>query len=320
MKPAFLVMDKPVGITSHDVVAVLRAVLGIKKVGHTGTLDPFATGVLPLALGPATRLIQYLDEGVKIYDATIQLGAETDTGDPTGEIGRTAPIPDLDEARILDVLAGFAGIRQQVPPRHSAVKVNGRPLYAYARAGEEVEAAARPIRIDRIDLVDRGPDWLRVEIHCGRGTYARVLAVEIAEALGSAGHLSALRRLRSGPFLESAALDFPRLSEIVSGDPDWRKVLRPARGAERMPWRPRDLVRRELMPWLLSPAQALDHLPAVDVPEALRARVRSGGGVPGPPAGVELGGRYRVMGGEELLALAVLEDQGARALRVVDAA
>lgn len=317
MRPAFLVIDKPVDLTSHDIVAMVRAVLGIKKVGHTGTLDPFATGVLPLALGPATRLIQYLDESLKVYDATIQLGARTDTGDLTGEVVEEAPIPELDDATVAAVLEGFSGVRMQTPPAYSAVKVNGRPLYAYAREGKAVEAKARPIRIDSITALERGPDWLRVLIHCGRGTYARVLADEIAVELGTMGHLRALRRRRSGPFVLDHALSLDGLSQMVAGRPDWQATLRRKKGAERVPWAPRDEVRAAVAGCTVAPLQALGHLPVVEVPAALRPKVLNGGGMPAPPLGVDEGGRYRVASEGRLLALAERGPKGGKALRVL---
>ena len=304
MRTGFLVVDKPVGITSHDVVGMVRAVTGVKKVGHTGTLDPFATGVLPLALGSSTRLIRFLDESQKVYDATVQLGQATDTGDHTGEVVAEADVPEITEEAVLSVLAGFRGVRMQVPPRYSAVKVKGRPLYSYARAGEEVEAAARPIRIDRIDLLELGTDTLRVVIHCGRGTYARVLAEEIGEALGTVAHLVALRRLRSGPFDVDGILTLPELAQVVGGVDDWRAVLRPGRGKERMPWRPRDDVRAALTARVVPPAQALSQLPRVSLGEADRTRFLHGGAPPAAPEGVEPGGRYLVMDEERLVALA----------------
>ena len=211
MNPAFLVVDKPEGITSHDVVAAVRAVTGIKKVGHTGTLDPFATGVLPLALGHATRLIQYLDESVKVYDMTIGLGQQTDTGDPTGTVTDTAPVPELEEAAVRKTLEGFLGDQMQTPPAYSAVKKDGKPLYHYARKGEAVEVAARPITIRALDLLGMEPGVLRVRLTCSRGTYARVLANDIAAALGTVGHLLALSRSQSGPFTLGAAISMASL-------------------------------------------------------------------------------------------------------------
>lgn len=316
MKPSFLVIDKPVGVTSHDVVAILRAVMGVKKVGHTGTLDPFATGVLPLALDRATRLIQFLDEDIKVYDATIQLGSATDTGDLTGEPIRELPVPELDEAAVLTVLDGFVGTRMQTPPRYSAVKVAGKPLYKYAREGKDVTAKARPVRIDAVELMELAPPRLRVRIHCGRGTYARVLADEIAIELGTAGHLVALRRERSGPFVESMCLDMPRLSGIVAGREDWQAVLRPARGAERVPWRPRDLVRTELEPWLIPPATALAHLPAVSMSPGQHDVLRRVGQPPPPP---ELGLDQLYLGihGEQVVVVVRREAAGPKIVRTV---
>ena len=246
---AFLVIDKPPGITSHDVVAAVRAVTGVKKVGHTGTLDPFATGVLPLALGAATRLIQFLDESIKVYDATIRLGSATDTGDPTGEVVRTAPVPEVSDDDIAQVLQGFLGERMQVPPAYSAVKVRGKPMYAYARKGEAVEAPARPITIHDLELLSHDGDEFRILITCSRGTYARVLADEIAVALGTAGHLVALNRPRSGPFHLEDALSMPQLAQLVAAEPghEWQDtLLSRGRGGVRVQWR---RARRCARPW-----------------------------------------------------------------------
>lgn len=321
MKPLFLVVDKPAGITSHDVVAAVRAVTGAKKVGHTGTLDPFATGVLPLALGPATRLIQYLDESLKVYDATITLGSNTDTGDPTGTVTEEAPVPDLDEARVREVLATFVGPRMQTPPAYSAVKKDGKALYKYARAGEKVEVPARPITIHDLELTSLAPGELRVTIHCSRGTYARVLANEIAVALGTVGHLAALARLRSGPFGMDEAIDFETLAGIVSAEPDksWREVLiskgRP-KGAPRVKWNRRDAVVEALAPYFRTPLAVMTHLALADVDDATGKRVKSGGAPPPAPSGVEEGGRYLVVTGDRILAIAQAEAQGSRVLRV----
>lgn len=306
MNAAFMVVDKVPGLTSHDVVAIVRAVTGIKKVGHTGTLDPFASGVLVLALGGATRFIQYLDERLKVYDCTIALGASTTTGDPEGEVLRTGGPAQLD--RLDGVLAGMLGDQQQTPPAFSAVKVKGKALYKYARKGEKVEAKARTITIHELTAPDHGPDWLRVRLHCSRGTYARVLADDIATALGTAGHLRELRRLQSGPFLLHQALSLPRLAEIVAGTPDWRRALRSQRGAERTPWRPRADVMRELLPWFIPLEVALDHLPAVAIDGPARGSLLRGGTPPAPPVGVADGDRYLVTGDGE--ALAVVQRQG----------
>ena len=321
MKPAFLVIDKPLGLTSHDVVAIVRAVTGIKKVGHTGTLDPLATGVLPLALGGGTRFIQFLDEQLKIYDATIQLGARTSTGDREGEVIAEAPVPSAEVLDGIDeVLAGFIGARQQVPPAYSAVKVDGKPLYKYAREGKAVTAKARTITVHKLTVAERGEDWLRVIMECSRGTYARVLAEEIGQALGSEGHLSALRRLRSGPFTLENSLDLGELAQIVTGTDDWGTAFRrPAPGEERVKWRPRGDVHAGIQPRCTSLLNAMSHLPRVNVDAEVRRRVLSGARPPPPPRGLTAGGRYVVAEGEDLLAIAEFDGTVGRCLRAVSA-
>ena len=256
----FLVVDKPPGVTSHDIVAVVRAVTGFQKVGHTGTLDPFATGVLPLALGGATRLISFLDESQKVYDANVVLGIQTDTGDPTGTTTAEAPVPTLRSSEVERVLARFVGDREQVPPRYSAVKVKGKPLYAYARAGKEVEVRARTIHIFGMELLGLGPATIRVRIRCSRGTYARVLAEEIGAELGTVAHLGELRREASGSFTLEQAVSMSRLGTIVGGSPEWVHVLRPSRGEERVEWRERSEILAGLQPWLLDAPRMLAHL------------------------------------------------------------
>ena len=296
----FLVVDKPPGLTSHDIVGIVRATTGIKKVGHTGTLDPFATGVLPLAVGKATRFIQYLDESLKVYDATISFTGATDTGDLEGEITREGGPPDWE--RVPEVLSSMVGDRMQTPPAYSAVKVDGKPLYKYARAGVEKKAAARPITVHALTELERGEDFLRVEIRCSRGTYARVLADEIAQALGTAGHLSALRRTRSGGFSLEGATSLSDWAQVVSGQEDWRAAFR--NWEDKLPWRARDEVREALSARLLSLRSVLAHLPTVQGNE----RILMGGKPPPPPSGVAEGERYAAVLGEQLLA--VVEAQG----------
>ena len=323
MRLGFLVVDKPVGITSHDVVAIVRAVTGIKKVGHTGTLDPFATGVLPLALGPATRLIQFLDESVKGYDATITFGEETDTGDPTGTVVATAPPPSASRDEVEEVLVTFLGARMQTPPQYSAVKLKGKRLYQYARAGETVKVDPRPITIHGLDILEYDKQRLRVMISCSRGTYARVLANEIAMALGSVGHLSALCRTRSGPFFSDDALDVNTLSGIVSTEEEaaWREVLM-GRGPreERIKWRHRDDVRDGLRPWIRKPLNALSHLSLAEVGRDEARRVRNGGAAPAAPPGVAPGGRFLVVCGDDLVAVSENTSRGSKVLRVLPSA
>lgn len=317
----FLVVDKPPGVTSHDVVAAVRAVTGVAKVGHTGTLDPFATGVLALALGNTTRLVQYLDESIKIYDATIVLGSATDTGDPTGEVIRSAPIPELTETMVEDVLAEFVGERMQKPPPYSAVKVNGKPLYHYARRGEEVEVPARPITIYDLQLVEMDETTVRVEIHCSRGTYARVIADEVATALGTAGHLGALSRKRSGPFFLEDALTIEQLAEIVAETPGepWDVVLM-SRGRskdDRVAWKRREDVREALGPWLRPALDSLSHLPLLDIDAEAALKVKQGGAPQSMPGGITVGGRFLVVCGADVIAVAEAGPRGPKVLRVV---
>ncbi len=314
----FLVIDKPPGLTSHDVVAIVRAVTGVPKVGHTGTLDPFATGVLPLALGRSTRLIQFLDESVKVYDATILLGSSTDTGDPTGKVVREAPVPSLSLDQIDAVLATFVGDRMQEPPAYSAVKVQGRPLYSYARSGETMKAAARPVTIRSVERLSFGEGRLRVRISCSRGTYARVLADEIGVALGTCGHLEALCRDQSGPFVLADGLSLSQLGEMVSPEPGlpWERVLRASRGEDRVRWRPRDEVTAALAPFVRGELACLAHLPFAEVGPADAKRIKSGGGFPVPPRGVGIGSRYLVVAGTELLAVAESTARGPSGVRL----
>ena len=319
MRPGFLVIDKPAGITSHDVVAMVRACTGVKKVGHTGTLDPFATGVLPLALGPATKLIRFLDESMKVYDATVQLGQRTDTGDPTGVVVEEKPVPALTETSVRAVLDQFEGELMQTPPAYSAVKKNGKALYKYARAGETVTVDARPITVYGIELLELGETSMRIVIRCGRGTYARVLAEDIAVALGTVAHLTALCRLQSGPFDIDNSLSLDELAEVVAEQPDlgWEPVFR-TRGVpreERVQWRHRDQVRDAVSGSMIRPIQALSHLPMVDVDEAEATRIRNGG-LLAPPTSVGVGQRFLLVFGDRLIAIGERKGEGVELFRI----
>jgi len=315
MTAAFLVVDKAPGMTSHDVVALVRAVTGIKKVGHTGTLDPFATGVLVLALGKATRFIQFLDERLKVYDATIQLGWSTTTGDPEGEELERSEVTELEN--IEDVLSGFIGKQMQTPPAYSAVKVAGKALYKYARNGEKVEVKAREIEIFSIRLIEASKDKLRVEIRCSRGTYARVLAEDIAVKFGTHGHLVQLRRLQSGPFEIDQAIDMPGLGVIAAGMTDWTKAF--SKSGERVKWLPREEVCKQLFVRSQTLAEALSHMPLAPVSPVERARVLRGDLVPAPPSSVEEGGRYIAVSNHEVLSVAERVGSGGKVLRAVGA-
>jgi tRNA pseudouridine55 synthase len=194
-----LLVDKPAGMTSHDVVDVVRRRLGLKKVGHAGTLDPMATGLLLIGVGRATRLLRFLGDLPKTYEGTIRLGVETTTLDAEGEVVREAPV-DVAEADVAAAMRGLVGESRQRPPAYSAVKVGGRKLYEAARAGERLEAEARPIRVDAFDLHRWSSPHAAFRVTCSSGTFVRVLAADVGEALGCGAHLLALRRTAIGPF------------------------------------------------------------------------------------------------------------------------
>jgi len=207
-----LVVDKPEGPTSHDVVDRARRALGERRVGHTGTLDPFATGVLPLCLGRATRLARFLSGGEKVYRARVRLGFATTTDDLTGD-PLSAPRPvDLPPSALEAGLAAFVGTFDQVPPAFSARHAGGRRLYELARRGEAAPRAATPVTVHGLDLVSRDGDRLELEVRCSAGTYVRAIARDLGERLGTGGHLVALRRTRSGGFDLSRAVPGDRLS------------------------------------------------------------------------------------------------------------
>jgi tRNA pseudouridine55 synthase len=211
-----LVCDKPAQMTSHDVVARVRRLAGQRRVGHGGTLDPPATGVLVLALGRATRLLPFLPTEPKRYLAEVAFGAETDTLDATGTVTATAAADGVDEPSLRAALAGFLGPQQQVPPMVSAIKIGGERLYAKARRGEEVERAPRPIVIHELELlgfVGGERPLATLAVVCSGGTYVRSLAADLGRALGTLAHLASLRRTAVGRFTEAEAHTLEELAE-----------------------------------------------------------------------------------------------------------
>lgn len=201
-----LLIDKPIGWTSHDVVGKLRRILNTKRIGHAGTLDPIATGLLVLAVGPATRFLQYLPLENKEYVATFRFGQETNTYDAEGEVNATAPVPEDLDARIAGALPAFLGEIAQLPPMFSAVKVAGQPLYKLARKGEEVERQERIVTLDEFTVVAREGDDVTFRIQCSGGTYVRTLAHDLGRAVGCGAHVASLVRSRVGKFaLEDAS-------------------------------------------------------------------------------------------------------------------
>ena len=199
MANGILIVDKPAGWTSPDVAAKLRGVFHEKRVGHGGTLDPMATGVLPIFIGRATRAVPFFEHADKVYEAGLRLGLVTDTQDVTGRTLEERAV-DITQERLEAALDNFRGEITQIPPMYSAIKVNGQKLYALARQGKAVERAPRPVTIFALDLLGgAGADW-RLRVHCSKGTYVRTLCHDIGAALGCGGCLSALRRTRAGAY------------------------------------------------------------------------------------------------------------------------
>lgn len=212
-------IDKPQGWTSHDVVAWIRRVLKVKRVGHAGTLDPLATGVLLVCLGQATRVSEYLMATDKTYRADVQLGTITDTYDLDGEVTETRPLPpELDRGVIWQALGHFVGDIMQAPPAFSAIKQDGVPLHRRARRGEDVRPVARPVTIHSIQMVNWVPPCLTLDVTCEPGTYIRSLAHDLGQSLGCGGALAGLRRTRSGRFRVEDGLSPERMAEIFRAD------------------------------------------------------------------------------------------------------
>ncbi|MEV4092972.1 tRNA pseudouridine(55) synthase TruB [Streptosporangium saharense] len=211
-----IIVDKPAGWTSHDVVGKMRGIAGTRKVGHAGTLDPMATGVLVVGVEKATRLLGHLALTEKGYDGTIRLGQTTNTDDAEGEIVASAPATEVTAEEVAKGVAALTGQITQVPPQVSAIKVNGERAYKLARAGEEVELKARPVTVSAFEILDvrREGDLLDVDVSvtCSSGTYIRALARDLGAALGVGGHLTALRRTRVGPYDLSMARTIDRLA------------------------------------------------------------------------------------------------------------
>lgn len=220
-----LIIDKPMGMTSAEVVRVVKQRLHCKT-GHLGTLDPFATGVLPLCLGEATKVAQFLNDADKEYVGIIRLGQQTDTGDLTGTVIATAAVPEVSPEDLSRVAERFRGVSTQIPPMYSAVKQRGTPLYKLARRGISVAREPRAVEITALELSSRGDGRLAFRVVCSKGTYVRVLAEHIAAALGSVGHLQVLRRSRFGQFGVEDATTLEALSTGGSRLIGLREALR----------------------------------------------------------------------------------------------
>ncbi|MCS6892043.1 MAG: tRNA pseudouridine(55) synthase TruB [Rhodovarius sp.] len=284
----WLIVDKPSGIGSTEVVNIVKRAFRAQKAGHGGTLDPLATGILPIAFGAATKTVPYVMEGAKTYRFTLRFGEARDTDDADGRVIATTDVRPTD-AEIEAALPRFRGEIMQVPPAFSAVKIGGERAYDLAREGQAVVLEPRPARVDRFELIGRpDPDHAEFEVECGKGVYMRSLARDLAQACGSLGHISALRRTRVGPFREEHAIPLDSL-----------------RGSEDTP---------PSLELLLPLATALDDIPALAVTEAEAARLRHGqalslvefmGRV--PKAADPAGGLVRAMAGQRFIGLCRLE-------------
>ncbi|HSM02699.1 MAG TPA: tRNA pseudouridine(55) synthase TruB [Acidimicrobiia bacterium] len=288
MIDGFLLVDKPGGWTSHDVVAKARILLGQRRVGHAGTLDPMATGLLVLGLGRATRLIRFVQDTVKVYEATALFGVATDTLDADGAILSREEM-DIDEADVHRAAKRFVGRVMQVPPMVSAKKVGGRRLHELARQGIEVEREAVPVDIHEIEVLDVAPGpypEVQFRVHCGAGTYVRTLADDIAAALGGRAHLTALRRTAIGALDVATAHTIEALEEAAASS--------------------------HLMGLVLPPSQGLTDLPAVEVDRETGRAVGHGSVFPVGALGIEQPGSHRIIDQAGKL-LAVYRSDGRRA-------
>lgn len=222
-----LVVDKPVGMTSHDVVQVIRNGTGLRRAGHTGTLDPRASGVLVVLVGPAVRLSEFVSASDKRYQAIIRLGSTTDTFDADGKLTTSGQPVTVTEEQFEKVLATFVGEIEQVPPPYSAVKVQGRKAYEMAREGEEVELAPRKITVHHLEVLEWAPPEVVIDVHCSSGTYVRSLANDLGAALGCGAYLVGLRRTKSGRFSLREAAPLRKLQEAFHAG-NWYQYLIPA--------------------------------------------------------------------------------------------
>lgn len=212
----FVVVEKPAGVTSHDVVGAVRRMTGERRVGHAGTLDPAAVGVLPIAVGLATRTVEYLSESSKSYLAEVTFGVATDSLDGDGTLTDLMDASHLTEADVRAALAAFRGDILQVPPMHSAIKIDGRPLYERARQGEHIELDARNVTIHELELTSWQEDVAELFVHCSKGTYVRSLARDLGEALSLPAYMSNLVRTSTGPFSLEDAWRLEELEELIA--------------------------------------------------------------------------------------------------------
>jgi len=280
-----VLLDKPEGLSSNAALQRVRRAFGARKAGHTGSLDPLASGLLPICLGQATKTSGLLLEADKTYCFRVALGTRTTTGDREGEIVESAPVPALDEAELRRCAATLVGDSLQVPPMYSALKHEGKRLYRLARQGVEVERQPRPVRIHRLDLLEIGSGWLDFEVACSKGTYVRSLAEDIARACGCVGHVALLRRTALGPFSGNRMHTLEEIERAAGAECALERMLLPVDGA-------------------------LPELPAVQLDAAGQASILEGRAIPaaGPAAS-----RVRMYGiGGRFLGVGRMSAEGAR--------
>lgn len=244
------IVDKPDGLTSLEIVKEVKQRFGVKKAGHIGTLDPFATGVLPIVINEGTKLVPFLEQEPKEYEGTLKLGEETKTDDLTGEVVSRKPWESVMPQAIQEAFQTFSGKIYQIPPMFSAIKVQGQPLYRLARKGIEIERKEREVKIFQIQIDEMNLPYVDFKVSCSKGTYIRTLAKDIGRKIGCGAHLCQLRRVRSGPFTLDSAIPWRRLKDLT------------------------DL--QALQPWLISLEEALPRLPELVGNERLVKKVRFG--------------------------------------------
>lgn len=299
-----LVLDKPTGITSNKALQKVKRLFNAQKAGHTGSLDPLATGVLPICLGEATKISHYLLDANKSYRAKCILGTVTTSGDSDGDIIGQETVPELTKQDLLKLLSSFEGLQEQTPPMYSALKHNGRPLYEYARKGIVIDRKSRSITIFSIKLLDfclesqsNQENYIEIEVQCSKGTYIRTLCEDIGKKIGCGAHIGALRRIDSGPFLLSQAITMDELLEKFSLD----KTSNPL---------PDDLLDPSLykkMDQLLLPTDtAIQEIPAIDINEQEYTRIQHGMTIDIQPE-IE-SDDYRLYFHKRLICLAVLDE------------
>ena len=313
----FLVVDKPVGISSHHVVAIMRAVLGKPKIGHTGTLDPFADGVLVLAIGTYTRLISFLPEKEKGYLATLRLGEQSKTGDTEGEIIARKIVPNHSKDAIQHVLTSMKGAQEQVPPQFSAVKHKGKPLYTYARKGQVIELKPRPIHIYELELQDRNQEEVIFSAVVSRGTYVRQLGEEIANRLDTVGHLTSLRREKSGDFCIAQSITLDEVSWLTTGLRGWKETLSKEGKEKYTRCSPQELWSK-LQPKILSVEEVFASFPRSEVSQDRANKIKNGLPPYTIPSDVEPDTLFWFCHQKTFLALAKHDGENIRLLRVLN--